>query len=96
MKKSNPSTNTNKSIYHAIAQISIGLGIMIFAVFLFLNVILFSQGNLFIIWLGIAWLTMIVGIIKVWFGIIDITNYLQDKDNPNTEDIEQANNISKP
>lgn len=90
MKKSNSSTNTNKSIYQAIAQISTGLGIMIFAVFLFLK-ILFSQGDLFIIWLGIAWLTMIVGIIKVWFGIIDITNCLQGKGNHNTEDIEQSN-----
>lgn len=74
-------TNMNWKIMKYFAR---GLGFMIFAVFFYLHVMTFVHSEMLIVWLGVSWLIMIIGMVQVWFGIIDCNKKLEEE-NKKTE-----------
>ena len=66
-----------------------GLAFMIFAVFFYYNVTLFVHGETLLIWLGVSWLIMVIGVAQVWLGISDCNDMIK-KEKKETEENKKA------
>jgi len=65
--------------WSVLRKMIVGLGLMVFAVFLFFNVLLFVQGESIYIGLFVTWLVMLLGITNLLFAIIDVDKNIDKK-----------------
>ena len=81
----NRSINTEKhetdpcKFWSVLREMIVGLGLMVFAIFLFFNVLLFVQGESIVIGLFVTWLVMLLGITNLLFAIIDVNKNIDKK-----------------